>query len=59
MERVYVVKVQMLFGPDDTITHDYDGVEYHSRRLAIETAADALHEPDVLDAWVEDLEVKR
>lgn len=59
MDTKYIVKVELEAGPDDTMVHDYDGVLYSNKRLAIETAADALNEPDVLDAWVEEMEVKR
>ena len=56
METVYLVKVTLF---DDLMEHNYDGVFYHSKRLAMETAADALNESDVIEAWVEELEVKR
>lgn len=57
MDTVYLVKVT--YFEDDPMEHDYDGVYYYSKRLAIETAADALNEYDVLNAWVEELEVRR
>ena len=56
MDTRYVVKVTFQDDPND---HDYDGVMYVNKRLAIETAADALREWDVTDAWVEELEVRR
>lgn len=59
MDTVYIVKAKLDFGPDDTMVHDYDGVLYANKRLALEVANNALEDPAVLDAWVEELEVKR